>query len=269
MKTTDIIIFAGQSNMQGQSECLSENEIVENAYEYKLIDNELTLLKNPVGENITYEKEHGFEFSKNTNQNTWLENHVTGSSCYGHTNLVPEFVRAYIGDTMQKTVVVHIAKGSTQISDWMPSAPGYEIIKEKSLAAIRKVREENYLPRKIFFVWLQGESDAIAGNSKSYYKARLIELSDALNKDLHIDKFCIIRVGRFTNDERDMEIINAQDEICNENEGFIMISKNAIELNKEPAYMNPLVSGHYSSEGLEKLGREAGLELKKFIENKI
>jgi len=45
----DVIIFSGQSNMQGQSERLSENDVVNDAYEYKWLTDELLPLKNPVG----------------------------------------------------------------------------------------------------------------------------------------------------------------------------------------------------------------------------
>ena len=34
---TDVVVFGGQSNMQGQSEALSEREIVKNALEYRLL----------------------------------------------------------------------------------------------------------------------------------------------------------------------------------------------------------------------------------------
>ena len=37
----DVIIFSGQSNMQGQSECLTENDVVNDAYEYKWLTDEL------------------------------------------------------------------------------------------------------------------------------------------------------------------------------------------------------------------------------------
>ncbi|MBR3895125.1 MAG: hypothetical protein IKJ35_08280 [Clostridia bacterium] len=45
----DVIIFSGQSNMQGQSERLSENDVVNDAYEYKWLTDELLPLQNPVG----------------------------------------------------------------------------------------------------------------------------------------------------------------------------------------------------------------------------
>ena len=45
--------------MQGQSERLSENDVVNDAYEYKWLTDELLPLKNPVGENITYSMDKG------------------------------------------------------------------------------------------------------------------------------------------------------------------------------------------------------------------
>ena len=59
----DIIIFSGQSNMQGQSECLTGTDAVPNAFEYKYLDDKFEPLRNPVGEDITYEKGRGFTFN--------------------------------------------------------------------------------------------------------------------------------------------------------------------------------------------------------------
>ena len=116
----DIIIFGGQSNMQGQSEALTNAEIVPDSYEYRYLTNKIIPLKNPVGEDITYNKTRGYRFDNGTNQQEWLNSHVTGSSCYGYTNLVPEFCRAYTEVTGKQVVAVLIAKGSTVIDDWMP-----------------------------------------------------------------------------------------------------------------------------------------------------
>ena len=52
---TDVIIFGGQSNMQGQSERLSENVPVKSALEYRLLTDSLVPLSNPVGEDIRYD----------------------------------------------------------------------------------------------------------------------------------------------------------------------------------------------------------------------
>ena len=75
-------------------------------------------------------------------------------------------------------------------------------------------------------------------------------------------------MGRFTNDERDLEIISAQTEVCAENSDFLMLTEIATELNAQNEYMNPFVSGHYSAKGLEKLSIDAGNTLGIFVKNK-
>ena len=47
----DIIIFGGQSNMQGESESRTPG-VVAHAYEYRFLDDTIVPLENPVGEDI-------------------------------------------------------------------------------------------------------------------------------------------------------------------------------------------------------------------------
>ena len=252
----DIIIFSGQSNMQGQSDCLSENAVVEGASEYKYLTDEFVPLKNPVGENITFEKCAGYVPDVGVNLGQWLSDHVLGSACYNHTNLVPSFCRRYVADTGEDVVAVHAAKGSTDIAYWLPGGAGYETLTAKASAAIEKARSTASVGR-VYFVWLQGESDAILNVSKDEYKKRITHLCNSLRADLGVEKFGIIRVGRFTNDQRDLEIINAQDEVCTENDNFLMLTDIATTLNEIPEYMHPAIAGHYSAAGLERLGDAA------------
>lgn len=128
----DIIIFGGQSNMQGQTECLSDTTVVANAFEYK-----------------------------------WLDLHALGAACYGYTNMVPKFCEAYLqnklkglqvsdgadmlpgaetdkmaakeagraesGQSDQQVIAVHAAKGSTKIEEWLPGTEGYKFLIGKAL----------------------------------------------------------------------------------------------------------------------------------------
>jgi len=259
MKKADIIIFGGQSNMQGQTECLSESEVVENAFEYKWMADLLTPLKNPVGETVTVNKTPGFGPYLNMPAHPWLENHVLGAACYGYTNMVPSFCRAYIKEKNRTVIAVHAAKGSTKISYWLPGTIGFECIKEKALAAIEKAKEEFEIGN-IFFAWLQGESDACASVKKDEYKEMLLSLWEGL-KEIGVQKFGIVRVGRFAGDERDDEIINAQEEICEEQNDFIMLTRETERISLLPEYMNPDVAGHYSAKGQEHLGTLAGKNL--------
>ena len=259
----DVIIFAGQSNMQGQTERLSEQENVRNAYEYKWLTNKIVPLQNPVGEQIRYDGREGYAITCDEDIPIWLKDHVLGAAVYGHTNLVPSFCRAYIDQCENNVLAVHAAKGSTVIAEWLPGANGYRAIVDKTAAAIKKAKREHEI-EKIFFVWLQGESDAIAGNSKDDYKKKLSRLATELGKNLSIDKFAVIRVGRFTDDDRDLQIMQAQDEVCEQDDRFLMLTKIASELYEDPEYMNPAAHGHYSAKGIEILGNAAGGALGKF-----
>lgn len=252
----DLIIFSGQSNMQGQSECLSECEAVAGAYEYKFLSDSLVPLKNPVGEDITYALKEGYTFQNGTSSSDWLAAHALGSACYGHTNLVPTFCRTYTEKTGREVVAVHAAKGSTEIAQWGKGTPIHAVLLEKAKAAIRKVR-----PERIFFVWLQGESDAVAGRKKEEYKRLISEFCFNLQTNLYIERFCIIRVGRFTKDARDGEILAAQSEICKEDLRFLMLTELATELNLRPECMHPTIGGHFSAYGLELLGTAAAERL--------
>ena len=259
----DIIIFGGQSNMQGQTEALSEAEAVNDAYEYKWLCDGLVPLKNPVGEDITYDCKEGYFFDKDKVASEWREKHVTGSSCYGYTNLVPQFCRSYLKHSDNKVIAVHIAKGSTVISQWLPETDGYDIIIKKALGAIEKAKEK-YDINRIFFVWLQGESDALESTSKKDYKDRMEKLNNALKKDLGVEKFGVIRVGIFTKDSRDDEIMAAQTEVCRENADFLMLTDAAKSFFDIKEYMNPEAHGHFSAKGIEVLGNLSGDALGKY-----
>ncbi|MBP3633563.1 MAG: tRNA (guanosine(46)-N7)-methyltransferase TrmB [Oscillospiraceae bacterium] len=263
--TMDVIIFAGQSNMQGETERLSEAETVKDAYEYKWLTNKIVPLRNPVGENIKFDGSEGWALESGDQIPAWLKDHVFGASCYGNTNLVPSFCRAYIDQRETSVLAVHTAKGSSVIDQWAPGAEIYSTLVQKANAAIKKAKREHTIGH-IYVVWLQGESDAISGTSKDTYKQKLAQLAQSCMKDFGAERFAVIRVGRFTNDERDLQIMQAQEELCDENPDFIMLTKIAEELNKEPEYMNPYVAGHYSAKGIEILGNAAGGALGKYAE---
>ena len=259
---TDVIVFGGQSNMQGQSEALSECEIVKNALEYRLLTDTFVPLSNPVGEDIRTDGTAGVSYVQGQiHLRDWLSAHALGASCEGHTNLVPAFCRAYLSACGGKVVAVHAAKGSTKVTDWLPGTEGYAVLTKKAKRALQRLKETDTEVGHVYFVWLQGESDAIAGRCRADYKEKISALADALCADLRIEKFGIIRVGRFTKDARDDEIIRAQDEICCEDDRFLMLTELATTLNQTPDCMNPFVGGHYSAKGLELLGNAAGKAL--------
>lgn len=260
----DLLIFSGQSNMQGQTECLPKsNAAVPGAVEYRFADNALHPLCHPVGENLD---ENGLPFSPDFSDIPGAVNRGALLAAWeNHTNMVPDFCRSYIraatpaafpSGTTDRVAAVHAAKGSTQIEYWLKGHGGYSALCRKSLAAIQKVQ-----PEHIFFIWLQGESDALAGVSKEAYQQMLLRLQQDLQADLGIEKFGVIQVGRFANDARDDAIIAAQKAICAENPDFMLLTAVTEQLIHNPRYMNPFARGHYNCFGQRVIGTLAGRTL--------
>ena len=263
----DIIVFGGQSNMQGQSDKLSENEEVRGAFEYKMLTDSYEPLRNPVGEDIKYDGTGGYRYYDHIDAAKWLDDHALGSACYGHTNLVPEFCRAYIKETGRGAAAVHAAKGSTEIECWMKGSRGYEFIVKKTKSAVKALAKiKDASAGDVYFIWLQGESDAIFSKAREDYLKKLLVLDGDLRKDIGLSRFGIIEVGRFTDDRRDDEIINAQKDAAElYPDRFLMLTESAGTMGNEPDMMHPLIGGHFSAKGLERLGREAGTKLGEFV----
>ena len=154
---SDLIIFSGQSNMEGstaQSGYLKASK----CYEYKYLIDEIVELKDPVGEDIGID--------------------LFCAPVNGCGSLVPAFCNAYAKKN-GGIVGVHCAKGNTSIADWKPGMPRYELLVQKVQRAIIKTNEKFGIGKK-YFVWLQGESDALLKNSEEMYLKSLIELKNAL-----------------------------------------------------------------------------------------
>ncbi len=259
MQLDHLIIFAGQSNMQGQCEAPAITDRVENAYEYRLLTDTLRPLTAPVGENIAV---GGGELQIPD----WKDVPaiLSGSTLLGpvdnNANMAPAFMQAFIRKTGKAAACVHTAKGSTQIDYWLKGNTGYTALTQKVSAAIKKA-----CPKHVYLAWLQGESDAIAGVKEQDYYEKLILLKNQLKEDLGLEKFGVIRVGVFTMAEADREIMRAQSRACQTDSDFLMLTEIAEELFLSPRYMNPFAHGHYGAEGMEILGTLAGSRLGDYV----
>ena len=108
----DVIIFSGQSNMQGQTEALpSPNEPVEGAFEYKYEDDVLAPLMHPCGEDLGA--------SPDDPSGRLLERAVDG-----HGSLIPDFCREYVRLTNRRVCAVHTAMGATTVAEWQKDGDG-------------------------------------------------------------------------------------------------------------------------------------------------
>ncbi|MBE6768567.1 MAG: sialate O-acetylesterase [Ruminococcaceae bacterium] len=246
----DVLIFGGQSNMEGQTECLPDpNETVANAWEYCLLTDELRPVRHPVGENIEP---------------------LLGAASYGFGSLAPDCCRTYVRATGRAVVMIHAAQGATTVAQWQKGTPRYEKAAEKLTAGIQKAATLGTV-KNIYYVWLQGESDAIERTTGEDYAALLTAYKDDLKRDVGIHRFGIIQVGYFCGTVRwlvdrtreegrlDDEVIQqAQEEVAARDRDFVMLTREAVPMSLDAQFINPQEDGHFNNRGLSVLGTLAG-----------
>ena len=254
----DIIIFGGQSNMQGQTGAVPEiNEEVKGALEYKVVGDSLVPLKIPVGEDIGGSK------------------YLLGAS-HDCGSLIPAFCRAYVQETGKDVVAISACRGDTTVEDWQKGTYRYRAAANKMKKGIAKAKALGEVEH-IYYVWLQGESDAVIESTEEEYLERLIRYKNTLKNEIGIERFGIIKVGYFYctsqwhqsvsnyDDKKkcDEAIMSAQERAVAEDSDFTMLTRVCPELSMKSEYINPNASGHYNNEGMEIIGTEAGKALAK------
>ena len=252
----DIIIFSGQSNMQGSTGEKCWVRPGKNCLEYKFLSDSLVPLVSPVGEDIG--------------------DKILCASALGNGSLVPYFCVEY-EKTGRSLVAVHAAKGDTEISEWLKGTERFETALLKIKSAIEKTKR-NYPVDKIFFIWLQGESDAIKYTGTERYLERLIQFKNDIKKEIPIDRFTIIMQGYFaayadwakgTFQEKlasDESIMKAFDLAEKTDKDFAVITRVCKELSVDGRYLNYKEHGpHYNNAGMKIIGTEAAKGLIKLI----
>ncbi len=243
--------------MQGQTEGLPKNnDTVIGAWEYLLKDNTLRPLSHPVGELI-----------RQNGQDLFLPASNGGGS------LIPAFCRAYVQASKREVLAVHVAKGATTITEWQPETQRYQALIKKVLSAKKKVAE-NAEVGNIYFIWLQGESDAVHGTTENDYYERLTAIKDALKKNLGINIFGIIEVGYFASEaswnkngdlesriKNDQAIMQAQERIARDDNDCKILTRICTKISREKEYINPFESGHYNNKAMDLIGEKAALGL--------
>lgn len=222
----DLLIFGGQSNMQGQTEAELAEPPVEGAREYRILTDSLRPLRHPVGEDIG---------------ELLLGAHL------GRGSLVPYFAAAYIAETGKNVVAVHAAKGATLLSQWEKDSETGKERYAKTIEKIAAAKRKCSGIEKVYYIWLQGESDALAATEEKSYRESLVRYKNDLKADAGIDSFMIIEVGYFASHfggrEKDEKIMRAQEEVCREEEDFVLLTDITKKLSLDERYTNPEAVG--------------------------
>ena len=248
----DVLIFAGQSNMQGSTGEKCYEPKSERCFEYKYLTDKIVPLISPVGENIS-------------------EN-VFCASAKGNGSLVPYFCREYC-KSGKKVLAIHVAKGDTAISQWQKGTERFELLIKKVKAGINKAKD---VIENIYFIWLQGESDALNFTGTEKYLKSLIKFKGDLKREIPITRFAIIRQGYFcayadwvkgTYKEKkssDKAIMRAFNLAVKTDKDFIMLTKVCAKLSVNKKYLNGQEFGpHYNNKGMKIIGKKAAKQLLK------
>ena len=247
-KEVDLFIFMGQSNMSGfGGDASLAPEVPEGwGYEYKAISNPDGLLHmvDPFGLN-----------EDNTDSG------VSGTKRAG--TLVPAFTNAYYENTGVPVVGVSCSRGSTNTEFWMPGGKPLEDAVNRQLSAENWLRENGYVVRNNFMVWLQGESDS--GKSVKEYKSNLIAITKEMINKTGVTDCMIIRIGKNNPVTSAYDkVIQAQTELSMEYEEFVMASTLAVTFPGEGLMSD---SVHYTQEGYNLLGADAGKNVAYYVKN--
>lgn len=247
----DVLLFGGQSNMRGTANSFPQDKIeLKDVYEYRFNEKEVIPLKHPCGEHIGEDLLHRAS---------------DGNGC-----ILPDFCRAYLVARPVKIMTAHVAKGGSMLCEWEEGSERYEAAKLKMLEAIEAAKKIEDVEH-IYYMWLQGESDAVYKTSEQEYFDRLVAYKNALKKDLGIEKFGIIRVGYFSkeSEEDDHAIQNAQERCVKEDKDFLMLTRVCEFLSKDKFFINPLHRGHYNNNALAIIGNCAGEYLSRYAIGEI
>ena len=250
----DVLIFSGQSNMQGQTEALpSPNDPVDGAFEYRFADDSLVALQHPCGE--------------------FLGGDLLLGADSGHGCMVPDFCREYVRLTGRRVTAIHAAKGGSSIGEWQKGGERYALAVKKMRAGIEKARELEPVEH-VYLIWHQGESDAINHTSEDEYVRLVTAFKDGLKADVGIERFGIAKVGYLagvvfwltdrTREEgkKDDEIImSAQERLCAEDGDFVMLSRLCPEFSLNEEYLSPFAPGHFNNKAFKLIGEDAARTL--------
>ena len=236
VKTVDIVIFAGQSNMSGCGGNAALSPAVPNDVGY-----EFRPLTDPSGLHPIVEP-----FGRGDC------GYLSDNNAVRNGSLVSSFVNAYYGATGVPVVAVSASRGATDSAYWASSSARSELLTRYTLT--KSFLQSNHMTvRRSFVVFLQGESDAVEGVKPAQYQANI----NAAFNPLFIaglERVYVITPGHPRGNAGIYDpIIQAQIDLCNRDSRFTLASTTLRNL--PDASLSDDV--HYGQPALNSVGAEA------------
>lgn len=242
----DLIMFMGQSNMSGTGESEKAPTVINGAgYEFRAISDPTKL----------YNLVEPFGVNENKTDGVDDEDLKTGS-------LVSSFVNSYYSGTGVPVVAVSASAGGSTLHSWRKDGELLPDAVNRFNATKNWLTDNGYTIRHSYMVWLQGESDGNKQTSKEDYITSIKD-SVGVMQENGIEKCFIIRIGIRTLEPGMYDtIIEAQTELCKDNEDFILISTKAVELETMGLMRDEV---HYTQGGLNLIGEEGGANMAYYV----
>ena len=237
VKTVDLVIFAGQSNMSGRggNAKAAPGVAVDTGYEFRYGTC-------PTG---MYPVTEPFGIYSN--------GYLCDPPALRGGSLVSSFMNAYYKGTGVPVLGFSAARGGSSIGYWQ-TAPVQAELSQK-LDLIKAWCASNHIHiRRIYAVWLQGETDGVANIEKEAYKTGLANVFAPLYSK-GLDQVFVITIGQYAGLPGTYDkVIAAQLELCSQNPHFSLGSD---VLRSLPAtYLSD--GCHYNQSALNLAGSQSG-----------
>ena len=255
-RVVDLFIFMGQSNMSGRGVAAEAPLVPEGwGYEYKAISNPGKLLHmvEPFGlneDNAT----SGVDDSNGTN----------GTKRKGSS--VSALTIAYYQHTDVPVVGVSCSKGGTSTTFWLPGTKPLNDAVQRQLSAEQWLADNGYTVRNNYMFWLQGENDM--SMSPDTYRTNMISIVKEMIEKTGVTNCMMLRVGQqnTATATKKNNIIEVQTELCQTYTEFVMAST-LIAGFPDDGLMKD--TWHYTQEGYNILGTDAGKNVAFYVNNGI
>ena len=241
-KGVDLIVFSGQSNMMGHGNAAEAPKLTKGAaYEYKVVTakNKISTLTEPFG----YRQDSG---------------HLVNGA-YATGSMVTAFCNAYYKQTRVPVVAVNATVIGSGSVGW--STVLYKDVIKRVKQSYKAMQKMKIPVNHVYLVWMQGENDVCAGTPAKDYEERIGGMLQTIVKKSPVEKCMLIQTGSIVYnigagaDADSKEILLAQQNICNNCDSVVMISKIAPKLGAQ-YYQNDRI--HFTQQGLNKIGTDAG-----------
>lgn len=246
LKTVDLVIFAGQSNMAGGGGNAAAAPSVPRDHGY-----ELRLGKCPTG---LYDITEPFGI--------YQDGYLSDPDGIRKGSLVSAFTNTYYKATGVPVLAFSATRSGSSVTYWQ-SLPVQEELSQKFDFVNAWCASNHVAIRRRYVVWLQGETDAMAGMSTATYEEALTSVFDPLFKK-GLEQVFVVTIGQVAGMPGAYDnIANAQIDLCVKNPHFTLGTDVLRTL--PDAYIPDTI--HYNQTALNTAGTQAGTVAAMFSKN--